>query len=432
MQSSISQAKKWSLFNRFRILFAVYFAFLILDFTSSDELFPHFVYEIMGFYTNFWHWIVPFTGQHILNLSYPITVKPNGSGDTTYNYVLQLLWIVFSVAIALAWAVIDRKRPSYRQFQYWSRIVIRYHLAYLFFVYGFVKVIKLQFPFPNLYRLTETFGEATPMGLAWTFIGYSSGYNIFIGGAEVLAGLLLFFKRTALFGALVGIMIMTNVFAMNMAYDIPVKLFSLNLIFMSIWIAWYDKDRLINFFFLNKSVAPAPIEYQFKTKWKKVVQLSLKTLVITFAFYATLYTNYQLSKEYGDDALKPPLYGIYNVDTFIQNVDVAGMAHYPDSVRWKRLIINSSKYARITTMNDSTTWMKLSVDTVTRKISFTAEKDTSNTFTLSYRNEDHIKLEAHGIMQGKPLQIRFSRVDLNQLPLIKTGFHWINEYPNNS
>ena len=82
-------------------------------------------------------------------------------------------------------------------------------------------------------------------------------------------------------------------------------------------------------------------------------------------------------------------------------------------------------------MNDSTTWMKLSVDTVTRKISFTAEKDTSNTFTLSYRNEDENKLEAHGIMQGKPLQIRFSRVDLNQLPLIKTGFHWINEYPNN-
>ena len=195
-----TDSQTWGIGKRFRTLFAIYFLFLMLDFTSSDELYPHWVYIAMQFYTNFWHWIVPWTGQHILHLSYPITIRPNGSGDTTYNYVLQLLWLVFAVVIALTWTLADRKRPSYQQFSHWSKIVIRYFLAYTLFVYGFVKVIKLQFPFPSLGRLTEPYGESSPMGLAWTFIGYSSGYNIFIGGAEVLAGVLLLFRRTTLMG----------------------------------------------------------------------------------------------------------------------------------------------------------------------------------------------------------------------------------------
>ena len=121
--------------------FTLYFGFLILDFTSSDELFPHFVYWLLTPYTQFWNWAVPWTGKNILHLSYPITVKPNGSGDTTYNYVLQLLWTALALIIALTWAFLDRKRNHYNGLAYWLRIVVRYYLGYMLLVYGSVKVI---------------------------------------------------------------------------------------------------------------------------------------------------------------------------------------------------------------------------------------------------------------------------------------------------
>ncbi|TCC89411.1 hypothetical protein EZ428_17095 [Pedobacter frigiditerrae] len=430
MEKHSENSKPWLISKRFFTLLSIYFAFLMVDFTSSDELFPHFVYVLMTPYTEFWHWIVPWFGEHVLHLSYPITVKPNGSGDTTYNYVLQLLWIIFALIITTVWTILDRKRPSYYQFQYWSRIVIRYFLAYMLFVYGFVKVIKLQFPFPDLIRLTEPYGDSTPMGLAWTFVGYSSGYNLFTGGAEVLAGILLFYKRTTLFGSLVAMTVMANVVAMNFAYDIPVKIFSLNLLIMAVWIAWYDKDRLINFFFLNKVTAPSVIEYPYHTKWKKIVQLSLKSIAILFALYSTLYSNLNTAKEYGDAAPKPPLYGIYDVKTFSLKGELLAPLT-TDSTRWKRMIIGYPGYVRITKMTDSNVWMKLKVDTNAKTLKLTSTKDSTNQYNLGYKKLGKDQVIVKGLMGKDSVSIQFKQFDHTQFNLVKTGFHWINEYPNN-
>ena len=430
MLLSSNQPNHWDFLKRFRTLLAVYFFFLMLDFTSSDELFPHFVYVAMHYYTAFWHWVVPWTGEHILHLSYPITVKPNGSGDTTYNYVLQMLWLIFAGFIALIWALLDKKRPSYEQFSYWTRILVRYFLAYMLFVYGFVKVIKLQFPFPSLIRLTETYGESSPMGLAWTFIGYSTGYNIYIGGAEVLAGALLFFKRTTLMGAVLAMVVMTNVFAMNLAYDIPVKIFSLNLLVMATWIAWRDLDRLVNFFLNNAVSLPKIDQYRFKSQWKTVVQRLLKVVAIGFTIYSTAWNFYKASEQYGDAAPKPPLYGIYDVKNF-ESDGKKLPALMSDTLRWKRMIINYAGNVRITTMPDSNIWMKLAINVKAKTATFTSYKDSTDTFRLKFIRPVKSKLVLEGIMRGKPVKISFSRVDEQQFPLIKTGFNWINEYPNN-
>jgi len=422
--------KPWNFLKRFRVLLAVYFFFLMLDFTSSDELFPHFVYVAMHYYTAFWHWIVPFTGEHVLHLSYPITVRPNGSGDTTYNYVLQLLWLTFAIIIALIWALADRKRPSYEQFSYWTRILVRYFLAYMLFVYGFVKVIKLQFPFPSLVRLTETYGESSPMGLAWTFIGYSTGYNIYIGGAEVLAGALLFFKRTTLLGAVLAMVVMTNVFAMNLAYDIPVKIFSFNLLVMATWIAWRDLERMVAFF-LNHTVSlPIIDQLPFKSNRKVLMQRALKVTAIGFTIYSTAWNFYNAGQKYGDDAPKPPLYGIYDVKNFVSD----GKERLPmmtDTVRWKRIIVSYSGNVRITTMPDSNTWMKLAVNFRDKTATFTSYSDSTDTFILKFNRPVKSKLVLEGVMRGKSVKVTFNRFDEKQFPLVKTGFNWINEYPNN-
>jgi hypothetical protein len=415
------------LLHRFQIFLAVYFAFLILDFTSSDELYPHFVYQAMGFYSEFWNWLVPWTGEHILHLPYPITVKPAGSGDTTYNYVLQLLWVVFSLLIAIIGAATVRKQSFYKNFSFWSRIIIRYYLGYMLLVYGFYKVIKLQFPFPDLVKLADPFGNSSPMGLAWSFVGYSTGYNLFIGGAEVLAGALLFFRRTTLLGALLAITVLGNVAAMNFAYDIPVKIFSLNLLVASVWVAWYDKDRLIGLFITHTAIPAKPRQPVFQTKWKKITRLCLKTVAIGFSVYATLWHCIKLADQYGDTAAKPPLYGIYDVEIFKKNdKEVPPLA--TDESRWKKLIISYPGYARITQMTDSTVWATLKVDTVDRTVDFTFGEDLSS---MQYALPDSTHLVLSGMIDGDSLNITLKKYDLKRFPLISRGFHWINEYPYN-
>jgi hypothetical protein len=431
MPSIPPSGSSWNFIKKAWFLFTVaYFFMLIFDFTSSDELFPHFVYVVFRPYTNFWNWAVPWAGKNIFHLSYPITVTPNGSGDTTYNYVLQFLWITLAMLVATTWTIADHKRPSYNQLKYWVRIVMRYYFALVLFVYGFDKIIKLQFPFPDLIRLTETYGDSSPMGLAWTFIGYSKGYNIFIGGAEVLAGCLLFFKRTTLFGALVAMTVMANVAAMNFAYDIPVKIFSVNLLVLAGWIAWYDISRIVNVFFLNQPAAAAYPGMPFQTKWKKIVQSSLKTLAIILAFYATLGAAIKASKEYGEDAPKPALYGIYDTEVFVLRGDTLPPLA-TDTVRWKRIIVNYPRYVRVYAMSDSARWMLIAADTVKKTARFTSYTDSTKMFTLRYHEPDKNHLQFEGRIQNDSVNIVMKRYDINKFRLVSRGFHWINEGPFN-
>jgi len=60
------------------------------------------------------------------------------------------------------------------------------------------------------------------MRLAWTFLGHSKGYNIFMGLSEFVGGVLLFHRKAKLMDSLILIPIITNIVAINFFYDIPV------------------------------------------------------------------------------------------------------------------------------------------------------------------------------------------------------------------
>jgi hypothetical protein len=431
MQEALTNTPRWSIARRVTVLFfTVYFFFLVFDFTSSDELFPHFVYVLFSPLTSLWHWLVPWTGENVLHLSYPITVRPNGSGDTTYNYVLQMLWLVFSFVIALIWAVADRKRPSYNQLYNGLRISVRYYFAFILFVYGFIKIIKLQFPFPDLTRMADPFGSASPMGLAWSFIGYSEGYNFFIGAAEVIAGVLILFRRTVLIGSLIAMTVMINVAAMNFMYDIPVKIFSSNLILLSAFLAAHEFDRLRKFFFLNKPVAPSPASMRKWPRWATITRVVAKSAFILFALYSTLWTYYSQSREYGDKAPKPPLYGIYNVESFTRNsTELPPLL--TDTTRWKQLIVSFRGRIRIANMADSTRWMKFEVDTARHTAVLTSFRDSTDRYAFNYVEPDKDHLLFTGIGKRDTLQVKLKRFDLMKFRLVSRGFNWINEYPYN-
>ena len=96
--------------------------------------------------------------------------------------------------------------------------------AYVFIflnLYGVGKIIGGQF-----YRRGElplevantTLADAAAFDLAWTFMGYSFAYILFVGVAEILGACLLIWDRTKLLGVAILLPIMTNILVFDVIF----------------------------------------------------------------------------------------------------------------------------------------------------------------------------------------------------------------------
>ena len=216
---------------------------------------------LSGKYIRVWHAIVPWVAIHVFHLSGPVRVYPavNGSGDTTLDYVEDLCLVAAALLATVVWSLIDFKRRDYWRINFYLRVYVRYAISFTLFGYGFAKVFSTQFIFPTLGRLVEPLGEFSPMGLLWNFMGYSTAYIIFSGLAEVTGATLLLFRRTATLGAMASAAVLLNVVMLNFCYDVPVKLYSLNLLLMAIFLMVPDLGRLANLLVLNRPTSAAEL-----------------------------------------------------------------------------------------------------------------------------------------------------------------------------
>src|SRR5262249_52887402 len=258
--------RRWNFAKR--VGFRFVFTYFVLFILTSQEIqsIPR-VASIIARYNRLWRFIVPRVGRHVLRLSYDTPMGPSGSGDRTYDWVLALCYLALALAVTALWSLLDRKRSGYPRLHQWLRLAVRFSLGVAMIMYGTAKVIPLQMAPPSLARLVESYGDSSPMGLLWTFIGASTPYQIFTGCAELLGGLLLLMPGTTLLGALICVANSTMVFALNMSYDVPVKLYSFHLLLMGVFLILPDLGRLWNMFVLNRTVEPAAPARFFKGKW---------------------------------------------------------------------------------------------------------------------------------------------------------------------
>jgi hypothetical protein len=328
------------------------------------------------------------------------------------------------------WSILDRRREDYHRLYYWSRVLLRYYLFFVMLQYGFFKVIQLQFPFPSGAKLLQPLGELSPMGLAWNFMGYSKAYNFLVGFLEILGGFLICFRRTATLGALLIMVVMGNVVAMNFCFDIPVKLYSMHLFGMALYVLWPDLVRLVDFFILNEPVYARRFVPVFKHKGLNLARTILKTLFIIGLLVNGFIQAKNAQKQYGEKAPKPPLYGIYEVETYIQNGDTIPPLR-SDTTRWHKLAISYRDRAAVRLVNDSLRAYEFKVNSRAHNIRMVPRRDTLQKFKLTYRQPRKDQLILQGHSQRDTLLIRLRALDRNQFLLVNRGFHWINEVPFN-
>jgi uncharacterized membrane protein YphA (DoxX/SURF4 family) len=228
--------------------------------------------------------------------------------------------LLFALGAALLWSVLDRKRRDYRRVEPWLRLLVRYTLAFTLFAYGFAKVFPLKFGTPGFQRLLEPYGDFSPMGALWWFMGASIPYIIFAGCAEVLGGLLLRFRRTAALGAVVAFAVLLNVMMLNYCYDVPVKLYSTNLVLMAVYLAAFDLRRLLDVFVRNCATTPVDLTGpSFERRWMRASAIVFEVLLVGYTLFENIHGGWQGYKDRYVSPLRPPIYGLYEVETFTRD-----------------------------------------------------------------------------------------------------------------
>lgn len=411
---------------RFRFIFILFMLF-IFPFPLSYVLGVFnidFISEPIG---DFWNWFAQSMANLFLGIE-DLATRPTGSGDKTVDWIFYTSYLILAIIGTIIWTAVDRSRRSYYQLWRIFVMIVVYYLVFFMAIYGFIKVYWLQMPELGIDRLLKTYGQSSPMGLLWTFMGASKTYSMYAGFSEVIAGTLLIFRRTRTLGGLVTFGVMFNVFVLNIAYDVPVKLFSAQLMIIGLYIALIDYKALLNLLWFRKKAEPYSWPPFFNNPRNNYILLALEVLLVIHIYYDNISSNIERREQYGELRPKSALYGLYDVSTFSINGDTLAPM-LTDSVRWQRMIFDYTNRTVAVKMDDQLTWYTTEIDTAEQQVKFTIGRDSlAKDYFLSYQKlEDGLTLE--GVLEKDTLQLELKSYDLSQFYLTNRGFHWVNEVP---
>lgn len=366
----------------------------------------------------------------------PTLVPMGGSGDTSFGWAQLYTYLIIAAIGALIWSILDRKKSAYPILHYWLCLIVRYSLAGIAFSYGILKVFAMQMYFPNLSQLATPLGDYLPMRFSWMFVGYSEPYQIFSGVAEVTVALLLIWRKTALLGALMAIGVFANVAMLNLSYDIPVKIYSINLLIASIFLTWQEKDRLFAFFIQNKAVLPSSLfEKSFQESWQKTGRFVLKASFILLSFGLTTYNYYIYFVQYHADnsrVLDPIKPGMYHVELFVKNGDTIPES-LADTLRWRDVIFDYNGSGSISA-NDSSLRMRYGrayfsykPDSLGKQLEWRIMSwDSLPMVTFDLEIPEEGKMILKGKKAEDSLHLVLKKLN-RHFPLTERQFHWISE-----
>lgn len=380
--------------------------------------------KLMGWYeigsNAFFVWI----GKHCFDVDVPINMT--GSGDTTLAFVQLPTLLALALVGTLVWSLLARKATEHERAYDWLRIFLRYVVAVTMLGYGLYKVFPLQFGTLRLDRLMEPYGESSPMGILWTFMAASVPYTMFGGFMEALGGVLLFWRRTTTFGALVSIAVMSNVVMLNFCYDVPVKLYSAHILLMAAYLVLPDARRLWNVLLANRPTVPLELGPPPAGRRWTIARVVIKYVFILSALVSQIVACMSDSRF---DAKKHELYGLYDVEEFTRNGTVE--ASIANKSRWRNVVVNEWGMVWVRNLDDSKRFLRATVDENTKAITFTGQQaqGAAQTLTCTKPDDEHLVLE--GKLGEDDLVVKLKRLPLPEFQLTTRGFHWIQEFPYN-
>jgi hypothetical protein len=362
--------------------------------------------------------VTGWVGRTVFGVDSPLATD-SGSGDQAAIWILVFSLFVVAVVATVVWSVLDRRRGAYPRLAAWFTTFLRLCLGGQMLFYGFAKVIPTQMPSPPLSSLLEPFGNLSPMAVLWLQVGSSHPYEIALGAVEVVAGLLLFWPRTAVLGALLSVVGTGQIFLLNMTYDVPVKILSFHLLVISLVLVAPHVRRLADVLVLQRQTDPVVPAELFTTRRRNRIAVAVQLALGAWIAAGCVAANVAGWYEYGDGRTKPELYGIWSVTEFT----VDGAARPPlttDEMRWQRVVFDNLGAVTLQRMDGDL------VDVPATATGDTLTLPDIGEFTVHRDGED---LRLDGRLDGKPVTIELQRQTLDDFTLRSRGFNWVQHTP---
>ncbi len=272
---------------------------------------------------------------------YEVIHQPTGSGDTGEAFAQLLFVVVVAFVGALIWTGFS-KAVAYPKLGRWLHLVVRFDLAFSLFSYGFAKFYGGQFGELSLSRLTQEIGDTWPMTMVGTFMQASKPYELFGGFFEVLGGLLLFSRRTALLGACVSIGALTNICALNWLYGVPVKLYSTHLLIYAIALLAPFVPQLIAVFVRNRPSQAQPVDLRV-VKGMRAGRVMLGLGIAWVAVYLVVtHVGGMQPQAWRKNYQRSALYGLWTVESMTLDGKEVPTS---DATRWRDFAVDAGTFA---------------------------------------------------------------------------------------
>ncbi|APA97836.1 DoxX family protein [Nocardia seriolae] len=377
---------------------------------------------------------IAWTATQVLGLR--VTSTQVGS-DSAFQWTALFLLAVIALLGTAGWSVLDRRRRGYTRLFAWTQLYWRFVLAISMFYFGMAKAIPTQMPFV-LNRLVEPYGNFSPEGVLWSQVSVSPAYEIALGAAELLAGVLLVIPRAATAGALLCAVDMAQVLLLNMTYDIRLKTVSSQFLLLSLVLLAPQARRLAAVLFSDRA-APAlrriPLFASARAnRIALIAQLAVGLILLAV-------TGAQNWRQW--DHPTPELYGIYEIDHFSSE----GYARDPlltDGLRWRRVVVDRPFHVSdpvaltIQHMDDSFEIYGGTIDPARHIIDLHhrialgtyAETPVRVRLTYWWPGPGLLVIDADDYA-GHRIHAYFKQLDPKSFPLLERGFSWVQEQPYN-
>jgi hypothetical protein len=359
----------------------------------------------------------------------PFSSQLTGSGDKMFDWVQAFTLLLIALVMTTAWTAIARRRTSHETLNRWFRVFLRIALGTTMLSYGFQKAVPLQMP-QQLVRLVEPYGDFSMMGVLWTSIASSPGYETFVGLAEVAAGTLLLMPPFARIGALLCLMDSIAVWMLNMTYDVPVKLFSFHLVLMSLFllapIALPLRDLFVRH--IPSRIPPEPTPGKSDRARRNLV---IAQVVLTMYFLGVNAVGARRGwTMYGGGSPRSALYGIWDV----REMTIDGVVHPPllmDGARYRRAIFDAPQGVTFQRMNDRFQRFSAKIDTAKQTLLLTSSDSAQTKSTLAYRRIDLAHLALDGTLSGHAVHLELDYRNPNTFQQRSRPFSLVQERPFN-
>ncbi|MEV5648903.1 DoxX family protein [Nocardia sp. NPDC052254] len=374
--------------------------------------------------------VLEWTGRTVFGI-HPV-LSSNGSGDQAILWVLVFCVLVVALAGTSVWSVLDRRRRDYRRLAGWFLVFLRLCLAGQMLKYGFAKIVPTQMPEPSLSTLLTPYGDLAPMSVLWNQVGTSPAYEMLLGAAELLAGVLLLVPRTATVGAMLAVVSMAQVFVLNMTFDVPVKILSGHLLLISMALLAPQARRLFDVLVLDRPVGRSTAPYPFRTRRSRLIAGLVQAGIGVWVAVALAHVSTQLWDS-GSGRPKPPLYGIWAVEEFTRD----GQSVPPlltDAERWQRVVFDYPGVMQYQRTDGTLVPTAAEIDTGAHRLALAAAPQHAGAQPVplgefAYEQQRPDVLRFTGELAGHPVTVSFRRQDPDAFPQRSHGFRWVQNAP---